>query len=153
MMLSCSQPPHPGEYVAIRIDGLEVAGRVMWRNGTKFGVWTRERVISPPGARGGNLDEKAAHAHSESARPISISEVHAGAAALSNAMQWIIVCTAGAILAFGIGGTVAAKILDMSVSVTAGLAQHPGDSPSRNTSGGASPARQGAVEAHQADTT
>ncbi len=44
MMIRAAAPPKVGAYIEIIADDVSAVGRVTWRNGTSFGVQTRERV-------------------------------------------------------------------------------------------------------------
>src|SRR5947209_7679319 len=42
MMIRAAAPPNVGAYIEIIADDVSAVGRVTWRNGTSFGVQTRE---------------------------------------------------------------------------------------------------------------
>ena len=44
LMAECEKPPAPKTYVDIRRGTIVVVGRVVWRNGSRFGVRTQDRL-------------------------------------------------------------------------------------------------------------
>ena len=44
MLIRAAAPPKVGSYVEVITDEVSAVGRVTWRNGTSFGIQTRERL-------------------------------------------------------------------------------------------------------------
>lgn len=44
MLIACERPPQRGEIVDVTINGHHLAGQVMWANGRRCGIRTRERI-------------------------------------------------------------------------------------------------------------
>ncbi|OCC24177.1 hypothetical protein MB02_07885 [Croceicoccus estronivorus] len=124
MMLSCEYPPPTRSYIAIRLDGRELAGRVVWTNSQEIGVFTRERIIL-----GGSkfqtiaIDASTAPGVLRPREPLDIERQQL-TQTVSRSLQWVAVTGAGATLAFLIAHTIAQDFLLLSDTVGSAIARN-----------------------------
>jgi hypothetical protein len=122
MMLSCARPPCRGEYLEIKADGQNICARVVWSDGRRFGVRTREVVtLGLAASRDGRVQALRLPPVSEEARkPQMMADA---AIAASRLMQWTALAVAGVALAIALALAVGNSLGTMSEKVNIALHQ------------------------------